>query len=181
MYIKTTSSSTEIFTLDELKRYLVWNIGDDTRNADMAQCLRSATESIEGILGLSLRPHVWAYYQETWSSEVELLYGPFKDTTVVITYFDQDNAIQTLDPGEYLVINTHSKVILNGTLPTLYSSRPDNVKIVWTAAPELVTDIEQKTSWIRLMAGELFENPVNDKDELRKIAERIIAPIRSYI
>ena len=181
MYIKTTTDRTELFTLIELKRYLVWNTGDDTRNADMAQCIQSATETIEGIMGLSFRAHIWSYYQETWTDEVTLLYGPFADTTVVITYFDQDNAIQTLGTSEYLVINTHSKVILNGTMPTLYSSRPDNVKIVWTAAPELLTDIEQKHSWIRLMAGELFENPVNDKDELRKIAERIIAPIRNYI
>jgi len=181
MYIKTTSETDEIFTLTELRRYLVWTDSDTTRDADMAQCIASATEAIEGILGKSLRAHIWAFYMESWADEVELLYGPFENGTVVITYYDEDNASQTLGTGEYLVINTHSKVILNGTLPTLYSSRPDNVKIAWTADPELLTDIDQKKSWIRLMAGELFENPVNDKDELRKIALRIIAPIRSYI
>lgn len=179
MYIKTSNVVTEIFTLTELKRYLVWTKADTTRDADMAQCIASSTEAIEGILGVSLREHEWAFYMESWTDEVELLYGPL--SSVVITYFDADNSSQTLASSEYLVINTHSKVILNGTLPSLYSSRPDNVKIAWTADPELLTDIDQKKSWIRLMAGELFENPVNDKDELRKIALRIIAPFRSYI
>lgn len=179
MYIKTTNVVTELFTLAELKRYLVWTTSDTTRDDDMTQCIASATEAIEGILGVSLRAHVWSFYMESWTDVVELLYGPL--SAILITYFDADNNTQTLASSEYLVISTHSKVILNGAMPTLYSSRPDNVKITWTAAPELLNDIDQKKSWIRLMAGELFENPINDKDELRKIALRIIAPFRSYI
>jgi len=178
-YIKTSAVSTEIFTLTELKRYLVWTTSDTTRDDDMTQCIAYATEATEGIMGESLRAHEWAYYMESWVDEVDLLYGPF--SAVVITYYDTDNALQTLSSSEYLVVGTFSQVILNGTMPNVYSSRPDAIKIAYTAVPELITDIDTYKTYIRLIAGELFENPVNDKDEIRKIALRIIGQVRSYI
>lgn len=140
--------------------------GDDSQFEELF--IPSATAAVEGLTDRQL---ITAEYGMTLpgfvSRRLYLPKGQFQSIDSV-TYYDQENSLQTLDPGLYVVDGTQEPAVLNilpsTSIPATYD-RTDAVAIVFTCGyGDAAADVPQ---WAKL--GILmhvtyqFENRGDDK------------------
>lgn len=180
-YRRTTTSATEVISLSQLKRQLVWYEDDTSRDAEMNLAIDTALDMVEGYMGLSLRPHVYRYYTNRWKSKYELINGPI--ASVVIEYYPASDgtSLSTLDSANYKVIGQLSQVVIDGTMPSLYSERPDCVQIEFTVDPYEGDYFNRMKQVALILAAETFENPANSKDDMWKFTDRMLNSCRPLV
>lgn len=128
---KITPAATMPVTLAEAKEQSVVDFGDD--DAKFERLVRAAVsylEGWEGILGRAISEQS-VTQQLSGFGCMRLQYGPATALTSV-TYFDSDNAQQTLTGGTLLEDESGSYVYHPDTLPATYA-RPDAVTVAYTA------------------------------------------------
>ena len=119
--------------------------------------IQAAREMVEERTGRSLitqtRKIELDYFPQCYS--IELLYGPVQ--SIVITYYDSNNALQTLSSSEYYLHN--DKVVVKNYWPATYD-RPGAVILTYVAGyGDSATDIPyQLRSAVLLRLGHLYEH-----------------------
>lgn len=184
-----TKAPPNLITLSEIKRWLHWSSTDSSRDEDFQACIEQAQDLVEGLLGISYRANSYLRFNDAWEERV-VVNGPLDADSVTVKYYDSDNAEQTLLSSEYVVIPEADTILFNGDQPSLYD-RPDAVRIYFStsatiddvngAAQPLQSSRSTAKHYARMIAGELFETPVNDRDDRVRIARRIISPVRRHL
>ncbi len=132
----TAAPSDELLSVEEAKRHLRVMSGD--LDDEIASLIRAARDYCERFTQRSLRTTVTRTLKQKawWCKDIKLPWPPLL-TVSGITYYDTDNASQTLGAGNYSVeLSTDGggRVLWTSTatIPALYD-RPDAITITFTA------------------------------------------------
>lgn len=158
-----TPPAVEPIQLEDLAK-LDLKIDDQTDEDDLLEILIKAVREItENRLGKALITQTREIKLDYFPCDVciYLSYGPVQADSVVITYYDSDEVLQTLDPSAYWV-DTHSeiaRVIVKNSWPST-KCMPNAVSIVYDCGygdtPEDVPATLRKA--MLLLLGHLYEN-----------------------
>ena len=131
----TSQPDGELLTLDEAKRHL--RVYDDSFDDEITQLIRAARDYCERFTQRTLRTTVTRTLKQCtwWCHELRLPWPPLLAVSSV-TYYDSDNALQTLASSNYSVETTTDgggRIVWaqNATVPSLYF-RPDAVIVTFT-------------------------------------------------
>lgn len=135
--VTPSDSVTEVVSLAAFKQHIKWDPTDDSEDAIMGIYIASATEECADYIGRAILPGDWKTVFDSFYPEVTIDVIPIDAASIVVKYYDADNAIQTLNASQY-TIKTHGKdayltIEFDGdNLPTVYD-RHDAVQIEYTA------------------------------------------------
>lgn len=131
----TSQPDGELFSLEEAKRHL--RVYDASFDDEITQLIRAARDYCERFTQRTLRTTVTRTLKqcEWWCDELHLPWPPLIAVSSV-TYYDTDNALQTLASSNYSVeLSTDGggRIVwaYNATIPALYF-RPDAVIVTFT-------------------------------------------------
>ncbi len=132
----TEAPASELLSVEDAKRHLRVMSGD--LDDEIASLVRAARDYCERFTQRTLRTTVTRTktLSQWWCKDIKLPWPPLL-TVSGITYYDSDNASQTLGTGNYKVETSTDgggRVIwaTNATIPALYA-REDAVTITFTA------------------------------------------------
>jgi len=143
--VRTSPPATAIISAADLKAHS--DITFDTDDALIADCITDATAYLDGysgILGRCLITQTWRQDFEDWAKCLRL---PFPDMqSVVVKYFDENNAEQTVDSGLYELLEdglgSFVKFTGSFTAPSLYDDRTDAINVTMVVGyRDAATDI----------------------------------------
>ncbi len=183
-YIQTNAPASEPVTLAQLKLHCKVD-ADITTDDDLITALGvAARELLEHRTGRQLVSATWALYLDEFPEYFELLPCPVTAVTS-ITYYDIDDALQTLDAESYIVDlkSTPARVVLDPSYywPTTYP-KPNAVTVTFTAA--FATIPERLKLAIKWLVAHWYKNRESaTKDKLNDIpygVESIIRQTRIY-
>lgn len=173
----TTPATTTLVTLAQLKEHL--NIEHTLDDDRLELLLDNASDQVERDSNLTFRSQVWT--QTRWCFGNYITLGVSPVTSVVVTYYDSDNASQTLSSDDYyLSKNAYEAVIYPvESFPDSYY-RPDSVTIAITAGGTIPAAAKQATL---LLCGAWNENREGEiagtiSTETKLGYERLIKSIR---
>lgn len=162
-----TAATASPVTVAEVKANA--RIDGDDEDALVAAYIAAAVRSIEEMTGRALMAQTWDYktYGLKGNRKIKLPKVPVSAISAV-TYFDRDNAEQSLSAGNFLLYTADDKAIVqpsDGTdWPSTYD-RPDAVKITFVAGYSSASDVpEGLRQAVILLATHWFEHraPVGD-------------------
>lgn len=150
-------------SLADFKEWLKLDPDDTTQDNNLNNCLYGAVDWAQGYTRRTLFRSVWRSYLR-WFSNVRLDIHPVDISTIVVKYFDVDNALQTLNATEYFIQDNgedeYTDIKFTGTLPSLYS-REEPVYIEYTAGYQVLP--EQIRTSIMEYAASRFENRTDEQ------------------
>lgn len=103
MLIRLSQPSGLFVSVDEVKAHAVIDTADD--NALLEAYIRAATRLAEDRTGRILLPTDLEWRAETWREPICIPVWPIRAVTEVV-YLDEDQAEQTLDPGDWYQVET---------------------------------------------------------------------------
>jgi len=116
----------------------------------------------------------------TFGDAAIIEHGPVNGD-IVITYYDLDNSIQTLDDSYYdvMIFNGEPEIVYNPvlTLPSVYN-RNDAVIVTYQAG--YVTVPEPFKMYVKLVTAFLYENRSDSVDKLPRFTQTIIRPYKRW-
>lgn len=131
----TSTPSDELLTVSDAKRHL--RLLSDDWDDEIASLIRAARDDCERDTGRTFRTSTTRTYKtcDWWCGEWVPPFPPLLGITSV-TYYDADNASQTLASTNYVVVlsaDGHGRVVwaTDATLPALYD-RPDAITVTFT-------------------------------------------------
>lgn len=152
----TVAPSVEPITVEDIAKVNL-KLDGTTDDILLNIWIQAAREMVEERTGRSLvtqtRKIELDYFPS--SGEVELLYGPVQ--SIVITYYDDNNALQTLSSAEYWLHN--DKVTVDDSWPSTYD-RPGAVILTYVAGyGSSATDVPyQLRSAVLMRLAHLYEH-----------------------
>jgi len=178
MYHLITPAAALPVTVQELKD----NIGifHPEKDAILALYLQSAVDYAQRFTGLQLMPAVWELQMSTYYEFIKLSKSPFIGI-VSVKYYDADNVLQTLvSETDYIVTSAYSGIIQFKTDFVLYD-RPDALQIRFNAGyADAATVPPLIKSAIILMAGKIYDNPVDSVENLPKASTNLLRQYRQW-
>lgn len=152
-----TPDETEVVTLAEFKKHIRWDDADTSEDTLMATYIDAATNQAADYTRRTLLTGAWETTIDTFYSKVTLDVTPIDLTSLVIKYYDSDNAEQTLSASSYKsrIINDRAVIEFIGSMPNIYD-RYDAVKFEYDAGYTVVP-AGIKTA-IMIQAAGFFEN-----------------------
>lgn len=174
-YTAGTKTVTEVVTLAQAKANL--RIDHDYQNDLIQALVNAAVEDIENYTGRAIAKTQYTATGSTFINKMQLRYTPVA-VAPVITYYDENNAAQTLSDTLYAVFtNSYGDPELVFTdydsLPALYD-RSDAVKIVYSAGMEAGKVPECFKMYTLLMVNKLYENPGDTPLRYHSFAKNLI-------
>lgn len=161
---KQSDLTSYAISLADFKEWLKWDPDDDSEDNTMNNCLYGAVLWAQGYTRRTLFRSVWHSYLR-WFSNVRLDIHPVDISTIVVKYYDVDNALQTLATAEYFIQDNgedeYVEIKFTGTMPVLYS-REEPVYIEYTAGYEVLP--EQIRRSIMSYAASVFENRTDEQN-----------------
>lgn len=132
---RTVAPAAPAYSLSEVKELLRLTFTDD--DAMLTALLDAASEAVEEMTGRALISQTWALTLPALASDTRVMLDrPPVQAITTITYYDGDNAQQTLDSGAYRLVKDGDKAMVRpvdgGRWPTMYD-REDAVTITYTA------------------------------------------------
>ena len=119
-----TESGASVVTLQEFKQHLRWPQDDNSEDQTMIRKLGAAIDDFKDFTGRPLLTETWRMLFDTFCDQVTLTKAPVTVASIVVKYYDLDNAIQTLDSSEYSVIDGGvygmTTVVFDGDIPSTY-------------------------------------------------------------
>lgn len=144
------------------KAHLKWDPTDTSEDSLMRMYLAAATTQAEDYTGRVISAAEWATYLGGFSYLVKLDVAPIDIDSIVVKYYDVNNAEQPLADTEYVVLDNgddYAEIKFNGTMPELYS-REEPVWIEYNAG--YATQPAGLQSEIIKRAADLFEVRTHD-------------------
>lgn len=156
--------SAHAVALSTFKQWIKWDADDTSEDLVMDHCIISATKQAENYTRRVISPGTWRSYFTCFPGSVSFDVLPVTLSSIVVKYLDENNALQTLDAGEYTLIdngeNDFVKIYFDGDLPSLYDTY-EPVYIEYTAGyTDLPEDIRVA---ILSRATDLFEQRGNEQ------------------
>lgn len=187
---RVTAPSVEPVTLDEVKAHIRQDASvGSAEDAMLTRWIKSARERAEHLTQRAFVTQVWAQKLDMFPAAIELPVSPIIGVDHV-KYYDDLNALQTLDPGDYKVDDKRPIGYIVPAYglawPTTY---PDinAVEVQWqcgygasaSAVPECVKD------WMLLIIEDRYSNrganyPVNAELRPHPQLDSILAPVTLY-
>tara|TARA_Y100001963_G_C6640388_1_gene380658 strand:+ start:162 stop:821 length:660 start_codon:yes stop_codon:yes gene_type:complete len=185
--LQTAPSATAV-SLAEAKTHLRIDSTFTTDDTYITTLIDVATAAAENYMGLKIMAQSWFLDIDAFPSYFDLLIAsPKADATInAITYFDANNASQTLAASNYFVDSTRKPVRIyespDGNFPSTYE-RPNAVTVDfalgYSTAGDVPAPIRQA---ILLMIGSYYETrqTVSDRTykEIPQTAEYLLQPYR---
>ena len=144
-------------TLETLKAHL--KVDGDDEDELIQSYLDSAIAEAESYTRRPLSESVFEAYLDSFPTKAKLDQCPVDITSIEVTYQDENNVTQTLDPAEYFVRKVtddeYPTIEFNGTMPKLYDAE-EVVKIAFDAGYETLPPVIY--NWILNRAASLYEN-----------------------
>lgn len=107
------------------KQHIKWDPTDTSEDDLMRTYLEAAITQAEDYTGRVIGVAEWATYLGGFYSIVKMDVNPINLSSIVVKYYDSNNAEQTLDASEYVILNNgsddYAEIKFNGTMPELYS------------------------------------------------------------
>lgn len=152
-----TPGATEIVSLDEFKKHIRWDESDDSEDSLMTVYIESATRQAENFTGRTFLTGAWTTTVDKFYSQVTLDIAPVDLTSLVVKYYDSDDALQTLPASNYKARIRNDQVVIEftGSLPTLYD-KYNAVVFEFDAGYDSVPDPIKNA--IMIQAAGYFEN-----------------------
>jgi len=150
MWQVVTYPSAKALSLDEAKRHL--NILDSSFDTLIGEYIDAAQLMLYKEANIIASPMAFKQVYQSWE-EFDFNLEPF--TSVIITYYDANDDVQTLAASDYKVYDGGFPVVICPVeMPALYDRvNPVTVNVVsgYSAAPENVKQC------LRLIVGDLYE------------------------
>jgi uncharacterized phiE125 gp8 family phage protein len=135
--VTPSESVTSVVSLAAFKQHIKWDPDDASEDDIMAIYIAAATEECGDYIGRAILPGQWKTVFDSFYPEITIDVIPIDPDSIVVKYYDADNAIQTLNANQYTV-KTHGKdayvtIDFDGNaLPSVYD-RYDAVHVAYTA------------------------------------------------
>jgi uncharacterized phiE125 gp8 family phage protein len=134
--VRTSAPATNPVTLTEAKlQCRVDHTDDDTLIGLLISAATAYLDGYAGVLGRALVTQTWRQDLESFSDPLRLALGPVASITSV-TYYDADNAVQTLAGTVYGLFSDEFGAYLalkpDQTFPSVYSRR-DAISVTYVA------------------------------------------------
>lgn len=179
--VVTTAADAMPFTTAEAREHL--RVDDTYEDGYLESLIAAATNHVEKYCGRSFTAQGLTLCLDAFTDEIHLPRGPISAITG-ITYYDANNALQTLPPSIYDadLISDPAVVALafNQVWPSTYSRR-NAVRIAYTTAATVPDAVKMA---IKLIIGQWFEmrSSVSERAvfELPNGIEALLANHRSY-
>lgn len=145
--IRVTAPALEPVTLAEVKAHArIDHTDDDALLAGLISGAVSELDGYGGLLGRAIMEQTWRQPFAGWS---RVLCLPMPDArAVAVTYVDQDGAEQTVDPGLYEVVETHTGSVVRFltafSAPSLKTDIMQPVNVIFTAGAAVAADVDQR-------------------------------------
>lgn len=177
----TTPAAEMPITLAEAKEHL--RVDGSYEDSYITALIEAATNHVESHCGRSFTAQTLTLYLDAFADEIQLPRGPIAAISA-ITYYDANNALQTLATSVYdadLISDPATVSLAYGQAwPTLYS-RKNAVRIAYTTAATVPDAVRMA---IKLIIGQWFEmrSAVNDRIvyEIPNGIAALLANHRSY-
>jgi uncharacterized phiE125 gp8 family phage protein len=139
----------------------------------------AGTDKIEGGANICLKAQTWnAYFSWAEVSDVMLLWKHPISSITSVKYYDTDNALQTVDSGDYITFITGrpSSVTFTDGAESTYE-RADAMDIEFVGQYSSIPD--DIILAIKLYVARVYANPEDPVDEKIGYVERVIEKYRS--
>jgi len=158
-YVRTVSPTiSSIISSSYVKNYLKVDGSEDDTLID--NLIAAAVTDIEEYLWRGFGESTWELELDEWIDEIVIRKNPIQSVSSV-TYWDTDNASQTLATSEYKVFKGVPGLIILDSKPGLYD-RIDAVKVTFTAGESTVPE-SIKTAVLQMVAH-MYENRGEDEE-----------------
>lgn len=152
-------------SLQGFKEWMKWSASDTSEDNTMSTNLFAAAKQAEMFTGRVILRKTYRTFIEFFPSCLRMDVHPIDLTSLVVKYYDSDNALQTLTNTEYFVKNNgpdaYAEIIFDGTMPSLYD-RFEPLYLEYTAGYSLGNIPEMILSGICKRATDLTENRSNE-------------------
>lgn len=176
MYKLITPATIDPVSVTELKEDI--GIYHTEKDNILLMNIKSATDYAERHTGRQLLPATWELHLDVFTEFVCLKKCPVTSVTS-IKYFDVNNTEQTLVADtDYFVDLTEPAIVQFANVLMVYP-RPDAIKIRFAsgyANAAAVPSLIKKS--IILMAGSLYQNPVDSVENLPKASTNLLRQYR---
>lgn len=148
--------STKALTLDEAKRHL--NILDDSFDTLIGEYIDAAQMMLYKQANVIASPMEFKRFYQGWDTVV-FDYEPF--TSLIVTYYDSDDDLQTLDASNYKVFSGNFPYVIDfKEMPDLSNRVNPIVVNVVSGYSDAPNDVKQ---CLRMIVADLFENRQTDE------------------
>ena len=176
-YRLVTPPTGAVITVDDLKPRI--GIFHAEKDAALQSYINAAVELAERFTGRQLLSATWELQLPKWKFEVQLKHIPVA-SLISVKYYDLNNVDTTLDlndPAQVVAaVNVEQPVVwLRQELSTF--ERPDAIRIQFTAGYTSGNVPAGIVNAICLIAGAMYQNPVDSVENLPKAS---IAILRNY-
>ena len=158
-----TEAAGSVVTLSELKEHLRWPSTDTSEDTTMNRKLNAAIGDFKDFTGRPILAETWRMLFDTFESQVTLSKAPVDTATIVVKYYDEDNALQTLSSSEYKIIDGGdmgmTTILFDGNIPSIYD-KPQAVYVDYEAGWDTVP--ARVVAGILEMAADYFEYRSSD-------------------
>lgn len=159
-------TSQEAVTLADFKQFIKWDADDATEDATMMACLTAATDEADSFTRRVCLRGTWRTFIESFPYCLKLDVHPILISSIVVKYYDVDNALQTLNSTEYFVKDNgpdeHIEIIFDGTMPVIYD-RWEPIYLEYTAGYEFGHLPDRIKIGIMEKAANDFENRTSEQ------------------
>ena len=155
MEVTTAPASTAI-TLSEAKAHLRFADSDTSFDTIITDHIEAAQYLMLSETSIMPYAATVSFYTNSFQS---VILDVWKIASIVVKYYDSDNALQTLDSANYnFYANAYPYSLEVTTEPTIYD-RPDAVIIECTTTTLTSEDVKQG---LKMIVADLFENRQTD-------------------
>jgi uncharacterized phiE125 gp8 family phage protein len=120
-----TPDDTPVVTLDEFKEHIKWDLDDTTEDNLMEMFIKSATQLAEKFTRRTLFTGSWVTYLDEFPCKIRLLINPIDLDSIIVKYYDTDDALQILPASEYFIHDNGpddlTEIEFDGTIPATYN------------------------------------------------------------
>lgn len=153
-------------TLADFKEFIKWESTDTTEDNTMMSALTAATEEAEGFTRRICLQATWRTFIEYFPYCLKLDVHPILVSSIVVKYYDVNNALQTLSSAEYFVKDNGQddfvEIKFDGTMPSLYD-RWEPIYLEYTAGYEFGYLPDRIKTGIMEKAANDFENRTSEQ------------------
>jgi uncharacterized phiE125 gp8 family phage protein len=152
--------------LDDFKQFIKWDTDYTAEDGIMRSILIAATEEAELFTRRVCRPGTWRTFIECFPYCLKLDVHPVLVSSIVVKYYDVDNALQPLSSSEYFVKDNGpdeaAEILFDGTMPVFYD-RWEPIYIEYTAGYAVGSLPERIKTGIMEKAANDFENRTSEQ------------------
>jgi uncharacterized phiE125 gp8 family phage protein len=130
-----TQTGSEIITIEEFKEHAKIPAEDDSEDTVIQIYIETACRTAENYTGRAIIVGEWQSTLEYFPYKVKINVLPIDASSIVVNYYDEDDAIQVLAATEYKVRsrpNEYTEIEFTGTIPNTFD-RVDAVVIEYDA------------------------------------------------